>query len=492
MNIGGFTDQVFWDRLSLVVFLIVGLGVGSVLVEGFLYWLFSRVIKTKHALAFTLLSPAVIALTIFTVYPLLFNVQLAFSDLRIRTLACYAPVGSSNVACSLESPEVGQPVTVSVDKLTLRKSPGDDQPAVSDVASGAALAVLASGNIPAAAPAVGATATQSSGFSLGLPAPSTGDTSATAAAPSAPTDTRTWWQVRTDSGQVGWVADTTLDNVVTIKKTPTLYSLDYGLTNFRNVFFDTDPKTGAITGWGRLITEYPGSTFPVLFARTILWTVLNVILHLIIGFGLALLLNGQVRFKGIYRTIILIPWAVPQVIAALTWKAEFHSQYGFVNQMLAQFGVAPVSWLKEPVAAFAAVLFVNVWLGVPFYMVVLLGGLSSISREYYEAAQMDGATVFQRFQHVTIPLIRPIAIPIITLDAVWTFNMFNVIYLITEGDPAGQTNILVTALYNSAFGRQGAYRLGFAAAFSLLIFLILLGMSAIWVRNTGALKGVYD
>ncbi|HLY26610.1 MAG TPA: ABC transporter permease subunit [Aggregatilineales bacterium] len=496
MNIGGFTTEVFYDRLSVMLALILGLGIGSVVLEAILYWLFARVLKLKHALAFTLLAPAAIALTLFTVYPLVFNVQLAFSDLRIRTLSCYAPSGSTNVRCPMENPQVGQPAKVSVDKVTLRVAPGDDQQAVVDVSNGTTLHVLDYGSVPTpAAPAAGTAGSQTGGFNLGVPLP--GQSAATPVAPVAPVqavDGRTWWKVQTDSGQVGWIPDSPLtdDNIAMIKKDPVLYSLDYGLANFRNVFFDTDPKTGAIIGWGRLITEYPGSTFPVLFARTILWTLLNVFFHLLIGFGLALLLNGKLRFKGIYRTIILIPWAVPQVIAALTWHSEFHSQYGFVNLMLAQFGVDPISWLKEPVPAFIAVLFVNIWLGVPFYMVVLLGGLGSISREYYEAAEMDGAGVFDRFRHITVPLIRPVAVPILTLDAVWTFNMFNVIYLMTEGDPAGQTNILVTALYNSAFGKQGAYRLGFAAAFSILIFMILLGMTVIWVRNTGALKGVYD
>jgi arabinogalactan oligomer/maltooligosaccharide transport system permease protein len=93
---------------------------------------------------------------------------------------------------------------------------------------------------------------------------------------------------------------------------------------------------------------------------------------------------------------------------------------------------------------------------------------------------------------VTIPLIRPIAVPIITLDAIWTFNQFNVIFLITGGEPNESTNILVTALYNAAFGPNGTFRLGFAAAFSILIFLLLLGLATFWVRSTGALKGVYD
>jgi arabinogalactan oligomer/maltooligosaccharide transport system permease protein len=283
----------------------------------------------------------------------------------------------------------------------------------------------------------------------------------------------------------------TIEKTDVLTRQPVLYSLEYGLQNFRDVFFDVDSKTGQIVGWGRLIrTE--NSTFPVLLLRTAIWTLLNVIFHLLIGFGLALILNTNIKGKNIYRLIILIPWAVPQVIAGLTWRTEFQAQYGFVNQMLAQFGVEPISWLRQPIPAFIAVLFVNVWLGVPFYMVVLTGGLGSISREFYEAAEIDGANTFQRFRAITLPLIRPIAVPIITLDAIWTFNQFNVIYLITGGEPNESTNILVTALYNAAFGPNGTFRLGFAAAFSILIFLLLLGMATLWVRSSGALKGVYD
>jgi arabinogalactan oligomer/maltooligosaccharide transport system permease protein len=131
-------------------------------------------------------------------------------------------------------------------------------------------------------------------------------------------------------------------------------------------------------------------------------------------------------------------------------------------------------------------------LGIPFYMVTLLGGLQSIAGEYYEAAEIDGANPWQRFRHVTIPLIRPVAVPIITLDVIWTFNNFNVIYLITKGEPNESTNILVTALYNAAFGENGQVQLGFAAAFSLVIFAILFLFASVWVTSSGALKGVYE
>ncbi len=494
MDVGGLTNTLFTDRLTMLLGLIVGLGLGTILLEGVLYWFFSRVLRTRHALAFTLLSPAIIALAAFTVYPFLYNIQLAFSDLRLKTLPCYVVSGVSTAPCPLGNLQEGKSATVAVGGLALHKDPGDDSPTVGQLASRTTITLVQQGKVAAPASS-GASAgptpeATTAPFDLGGATLPGQDTSGSTAQ-TQPTDDRTWWLVKPDSGVQGWVPET-INDTPTLKREPVLYSLEYGLRNFRDVFFDTDAQTGRIIGWGRLLrTE--GSTFPVLLARTVLWTLLNVIFHLIIGFGLALLMaNSKLRLKGIYRLIILIPWAIPQVIAGLTWKQEFHSQYGFVNALLGQFGIAPVPWLTQPIPAFIAVLFVNIWLGVPFYMVVLTGGLGSISREYYEAAQMDGASVIQRFRNITIPLIRPIAVPIITLDAIWTFNMFNVIYLITEGEPAESTNILVTALYNAAFGRNGTYQLGFAAAFSILLFLLLLGVSTFWVRSSGALKGVYD
>ncbi|NDJ79312.1 MAG: sugar ABC transporter permease, partial [Chloroflexi bacterium] len=234
-------------------------------------------------------------------------------------------------------------------------------------------------------------------------------------------------------------------------------------------------------------------TFPRLMRTTLAWTSLNVIFHLIFGMILAMTLNqSNLSFRGLYRAIIILPWAIPQVIVALAWKGEFHSQFGFVNTLLEQVGIEPVNWLFTPGPAFAAVTFVNIWLGIPFYMVTLLGGLQSIAGEYYEAAEIDGANGWQRFRHITVPLIRPVAVPIITLDVIWTFNNFNVVYLITKGEPNESTNILVTALYNAAFGENGQFQLGFAAAFSLVIFGVLFLFASAWVTSSGALKGVYE
>jgi len=218
------------------------------------------------------------------------------------------------------------------------------------------------------------------------------------------------------------------------------------------------------------------------------WTVINVIFHFSGGLALALILNQKIRFKGIYRALIVIPWALPGVITALTWKQEFHADYGFVNVLLGQ----KISWLDDPVLAFVAVIFVNIWLGIPFYMVMLLGGLQSISAEFYEAAQMDGAGALDRFRFITIPLLKPILIPAVTLDVIWTFNKLDLIIIMTGGGPQERTNILVSALYNAAFGSAATQELGFASAFSIVIFVILFIFAIVWITTSGGLKEIYD
>lgn len=302
---------------------------------------------------------------------------------------------------------------------------------------------------------------------------------------------RYWHQIRTEAGLVGWV-EAVPEPRVTTDREIVLYSLEYGWNNLKRVFVDEDPATGEILGWGRLL-QTENSTFPRLMRTTLIWTSFNVLFHLLFGMILALILNQKdLKFTGIYRAIIILPWAIPQVIIALAWRGEFNFQFGFVNALVQELGFEPVQWLFRPTPALVAVTFVNIWLGVPFYLVTLLGGLQSIAPDYYEAASMDGANAFERFKHITVPLIRPVAVPIVTLDVIWTFNNFNVIFLITGGEPNESTNILVTALYNAAFGANGQFQLGFAAAFSLVIFVVLILFASVWITQSGALKGIYE
>jgi len=251
-------------------------------------------------------------------------------------------------------------------------------------------------------------------------------------------------------------------------------SLQNGLNNFRSVF------TGVVAH---------DATFWQVLGRSIAWTAINVIFHVSGGMGLALLLNRKLRLKGLYRTLLIFPWAIPQTIACMSLRNEFNYQFGFFNVMLRSIGMKPINWLTDPTWAFVAVCISNIWLGIPFMMVILLGGLQSISAEYYEAAEIDGASGWQQFRNITVPLLRPVTTPAIILGTVWTFNALNVIYLITNGNPQEKTDILVSSLYKAAFD---FYRYGFAAAFALVIFVFLLLFALLYIKASGGLKAAWE
>lgn len=217
---------------------------------------------------------------------------------------------------------------------------------------------------------------------------------------------------------------------------------------------------------------------------TVAWTVINVALHVGIGLFLALMLKSPLlRLRGLFRVLLILPWAIPNYITALMWKGMFHSQFGAINGLLALLGVAPISWFTRFSTAFAANVAANTWLGFPFMMVVSLGALQSIPADLYEAAEVDGASGWQKFRRITLPLLRPALLPSVILGSLWTFNMFNIIYLVSGGEPGGGTDILVSEAYRWAFERNQQY--GFAAAYAVLIFIILLGYSTLTQRWAG-------
>ena len=242
-----------------------------------------------------------------------------------------------------------------------------------------------------------------------------------------------------------------------------------GLQNFEDILASRD----------YLLTEPMNFYFTL--GVTLLWTVSNLSLHVAIGLALALVLkNPLLKLKGVYRVLLIVPWAVPNYITALIWKGMFHRQYGAVSALLQLFHLQPISWFTHFSTAFSANLITNTWLGFPFMMVVTLGALQSIPTDLYEAAEVDGASRWDQFRHITLPLLRPALLPAIILSSVWTFNMFNIIYLVSGGEPGGSTDILVSEAYRWAFQRHEQY--GFAAAYSTLIFIFLLGYSALTRR----------
>jgi len=233
-----------------------------------------------------------------------------------------------------------------------------------------------------------------------------------------------------------------------------------GLQNYINILTGKDTKFYSVLAW------------------TVIWTVINVFFHYTCGLGLALTLNQKFRGRTGYRMLLLLPWAVPAYITAIAWLFIFNGEYGLLNNVLGIFGIPRVAWLSTFPWYYIMPIIVNVWLGIPFMMVTLLGGLQSIPGDLYEAASMDGASRVQAFWNITLPQLRSVSTTVILLGCIWTFNIFVVIYFITGGGPGGKTDILITYTYNGF--QLGQYAI--AATYAVIIFSLLLVFSAFYRR----------
>src|SRR6266581_9056097 len=247
-----------------------------------------------------------------------------------------------------------------------------------------------------------------------------------------------------------------------------------GLQNFIHI----------IGGW-----FVPGSDEQHVLLQTFVWIVANAVFHFLIGLGLALVLNRKMRFRAIYRTLLMVPWAMPQFVAAFAWLFLFNSQGGYIDTTLTHLGLPPVAWLSDPAWALTSVIIVNVWLGIPFMTVTLLGGLQSIPAELYEASAIDGSSSWQSFRYVTLPMLRPIAFLVTLIDVIWTFNVFAVIFLITRGGPFNRSQTLSTFAWFQSF--QGAQKFGLGGAYGFIILIILLIFTLIYSRMLRSNETIY-
>lgn len=210
--------------------------------------------------------------------------------------------------------------------------------------------------------------------------------------------------------------------------------------------------------------------------RTFYWTIGSVTGAYILSLGLALLLNLDVWGRGFFRALFLIPWVVPEVVTALLWKWIYADEFGIANFVLLRLGLvdSPVLWLSNPSVAMPAVIVVQIWKLYPIMTIVLLAALQNVPKELLEAAKIDGANAWQRFRYVTFNFIRPTSVIITLLGAIWTFQSFDIVYLLTGGGPADATQILPVMIYVKAFW---ATQIGYAASIGvlLMLFLVMLG-----------------
>ena len=274
--------------------------------------------------------------------------------------------------------------------------------------------------------------------------------------------------------------------VLAVVAFPFLYNVAISLSNM-NIYTMRDWH---LVGFRQYASVFAEPAFWGVFGRTIVWTAVNVFFHVTLGVFLAVILHQKfIKGKPAWRILLILPWAVPQYITALTWRGMFNFEFGAINLFLGTLGVAPVAWLTDPFNAFSAAILTNVWLGFPFMMVIALGGLQSIPGELYEAADVDGASPWTQFRAITLPLLKPVMVPAITLGTVWTFNNINVVWLISNGgEPNDQTHILVSYVYKAAFSM---YRFGWAAELSMVIFAVLFLFTQVFLNRTKATESMY-
>ena len=256
-------------------------------------------------------------------------------------------------------------------------------------------------------------------------------------------------------------------------------------TVFRMAFSDVS-KTGKIRGFAgfeNFLDVTGNAEFGMVLKNTVVWTILVVVLSTVLGFILALLLNNKFKGRKIARAIVVFPWATTLVIQASAWKFIIDTDYGSLNTLLKTLGSisSNINWTPTPSAYFAWEIACGIFVTIPFVCFTVLSGLQSIDGSYYEAAIVDGASYWQKLFNITLPLVKPSLTVATVLNIIYVFNSFPIVWTITKGDPAYQTDTLVTYLYKLAFynGKQGE-----AAAVSVIGFTILLICASVYMVST--------
>lgn len=284
-------------------------------------------------------------------------------------------------------------------------------------------------------------------------------------------------------------------SILVVTCLPIVYTVIISFTNY-NMYHLSD---FSFIGLENYLTVLSGSIrsvfFPVL-GWTVCFALISTAGSYAVGLILAILLNNShMREAKLYRAVLILPWALPSTIAILAWQGLLNEQYGGINNLLHLLGYAEnIPWLTNAFWARTGIIIVNVWLGFPYMMNVCLGGLQAISTEYYEAARIDGATRFQCFQKITLPMVTRLSVPLVISSFASNFNNFGNIYMITQGGPArvdnqfaGYTDILASTTYKMT---TWSNRYELSATFSVLIFLIVGTFTLINMHLSGSFKEV--
>ncbi|WP_328483572.1 sugar ABC transporter permease [Streptomyces sp. NBC_00377] len=234
-----------------------------------------------------------------------------------------------------------------------------------------------------------------------------------------------------------------------------------GLANYRKIFDDP--------------------TFAPALLHTAVFTAVCLVFQYAIGLALAVFFHQHFRLSVTLRALFLVPWLLPLIVSASTWSWMLNSESGVVNATLHAVGIAPVNWLTSPSWSLASVIIANIWIGVPFNLVVLHSGLQSVPAGLYEAAALDGANAWQRFWRITFPLLRPVSAITLLLGLVYTLKVFDIIWIMTKGGPADSSTTFATWSYQLGFGNL-LPAFGPGAAVGNLLVIAALAFGLVYVR----------
>ncbi|MFX0195195.1 MAG: carbohydrate ABC transporter permease [Candidatus Hodarchaeota archaeon] len=225
--------------------------------------------------------------------------------------------------------------------------------------------------------------------------------------------------------------------------------------------------------------------------NTIVWVAGSVFLQFILGFVGALVLHEKFKGRGFFRSIILMPWVMPGAIVGLMWTWLYNPGFGLINDILIRLNLINdrIAWLAQPSTALWAIILANVWRGAPFFTIMLLAGLQSIPNELYEAARVDGAPMWQRFRHITIPMIRPTIVISSIIRIIWSFNYPDMIWVMTHGGPGNSSQILASYVLQTAYERLN---FGYAATMSVFTLISVFCFTLIYMKTTAGVKPVWE
>ena len=248
---------------------------------------------------------------------------------------------------------------------------------------------------------------------------------------------------------------------------------------YETSFLSPNPRFIGLDNYQDMLTD---KGFWQVVRNSLVWTIFVVLFQNVIGMAVAVLLNQNLPSKGLTRAIVLLPWVLPGIVAAILWRFMYDPQLGLINSLLISLGLANngIPWLAQPSTAMLAIVIAAIWKGFPFSTVVYLAALQGVDQEQMEAAEIDGAGAWQRFMYVVIPAVSHIIFLNLLLTTLFTFNYFDMIWVTTKGGPLNSTHIFPTIIFQLGFGE---FQFGRAAAYGVVAVLMLAIFAFLYIRE---------